>query len=661
MTRKYIADYLVVFALVLAAYLWSMPRTVVFEDDGLFILAAYFNGISHPPGYPVYTLLGHLATWLPLGSVAARVHALSALFGALSCLCLWWLVHKWLRDRVYASLAALVCGFSATFWSQAIIAEVYTLNAFLFFLICILVVRWQERAGQPGSERLLYMAGFVYGIGLSNHWPLLVLSSPMLLALAWPQWRRLFRNFHKPLFFCVIGLLPYLWMVVRSRMNPEISFLGPIDSLSEFWYCISRQIYSEVDHDIDAGLVDKLWFCLFSLQETARQFGYGFSVLIVAGFLAQWKYLDKRTGFALVAGYLGSTLVLALLLGFEYDLEHKNLFRVYPLIAFSIAAVWFVIGLKWLLETVMARYLTVTGTPVIKSLVVMMVVISVAVVNLPGNYRAEDTLAYYYARVLLQSLDRGAVFFTFVDSDVAPVAYLNKIEKLRSDVTLMNVNGFVFSNRLFKPSAPEARKHELLSQFLKNESRPVYYIRGIPALYGRNDFGLYYQVNRDLDESRVKPVGRKLILEFFENVHNTGRLYDPWEVMMLESLSIDYCRLATYFYLNGIERYGQESLRRICRGYKASILMVEILIEHGYTGVEMMKNVLVSVQENDRHDRSRMLRADVEYLRGRLSLLEKETARALEHFHRSITIWPNEANKAYAYAREIQVPDTPAP
>jgi 4-amino-4-deoxy-L-arabinose transferase-like glycosyltransferase len=661
MIRKYIPDYLVVIALVLAAYLWSMPRTVVFEDDGLFILAAYFNGISHPPGYPVYTLLGHLATWLPLGSVAARVHALSALFGALSCLCLWWLVHTWLRDRVYAMLAALVCGFSATFWSQAIIAEVYTLNAFLFFLICILVVRWQERAGQPGSERLLCWAGFVYGIGLSNHWPLLVLSSPMLLALAWPQWRRLFRNFHKPLFFCVIGLLPYLWMVIRSRMNPEISFLGPIDSLSEFWYCVSRQIYSEVDHNIDAGFVDKLWFCLFSLQETARQFGYGFSVLIVAGFLAQWKYLDKRTGIALVAGYLGSTLVLALLLGFEYDLEHKNLFKVYPLIAFSIAAIWFVIGLKWLLETVIARYLTVTGTPVIKSLIVMMVVISVAIINLPGNYRAEDTLAYYYARILLQSLDRDAVFFTFVDSDVAPVAYLNKIEKLRSDVTLMNVNGFVFSNRLFKPSAAQAHKHEQLSQFLKNENRPVYYIRGIPALYGRNDFGLYYQVNKELDESRVKPAGRKSILDFFENVLNTDRLYDPWEVMMLESLSIDYCRLATYFYLNGIERYGQESLRRICRGYKAGILMVEILIEHGYTGVEMMENVLASLQESDRYDRSRMLRADVEYLRGRLKLLKNENVRALEHFNRSITIWPNEANKAYAYAREIRVPDMPAP
>jgi len=77
---------LVVFMVIFVVYFWSAPRTVVLEDDGIFILAAYFNGIAHPPGYPLYTLLGHLATYLPFGSVAFRVHLLSAFFG---CACMW--------------------------------------------------------------------------------------------------------------------------------------------------------------------------------------------------------------------------------------------------------------------------------------------------------------------------------------------------------------------------------------------------------------------------------------------------------------------------------------------------------------------------------------------------------------------------------------------
>ncbi|MEJ2762173.1 MAG: DUF2723 domain-containing protein [Gammaproteobacteria bacterium] len=59
---------LLVFTATFAVYCWSMPRTVVFEDDGLFIMASYFNGIAHPPGYPLFTLLGHLATFLPVCS-----------------------------------------------------------------------------------------------------------------------------------------------------------------------------------------------------------------------------------------------------------------------------------------------------------------------------------------------------------------------------------------------------------------------------------------------------------------------------------------------------------------------------------------------------------------------------------------------------------------
>ena len=51
------------------------------EDSGLFISVAHEPGIAHPPGYPLYIMLAHLFTWIPLGSIAERVHALSAIAG----------------------------------------------------------------------------------------------------------------------------------------------------------------------------------------------------------------------------------------------------------------------------------------------------------------------------------------------------------------------------------------------------------------------------------------------------------------------------------------------------------------------------------------------------------------------------------------------------
>src|SRR3989440_2104292 len=72
-----------------ALYALTAPRTVAVEDDGLFILSSYFLGIEHAPGYPLFTLVGHLFTMLPFGSVAYRVHLASAFFGGLACGAAW--------------------------------------------------------------------------------------------------------------------------------------------------------------------------------------------------------------------------------------------------------------------------------------------------------------------------------------------------------------------------------------------------------------------------------------------------------------------------------------------------------------------------------------------------------------------------------------------
>jgi asparagine N-glycosylation enzyme membrane subunit Stt3 len=92
------------------------------EDDGLFILSSYFLGIEHPPGYPLFTLIGHLFTYLPFGSVAYRVHLASALFGALAGGAAWLCARSLIPGRLPAYFAAFALGVSPVFWSQAVLA-----------------------------------------------------------------------------------------------------------------------------------------------------------------------------------------------------------------------------------------------------------------------------------------------------------------------------------------------------------------------------------------------------------------------------------------------------------------------------------------------------------------------------------------------------------
>ena len=186
-----------------ALYAATAPRTVALEDDGLFILSSYFLGIEHPPGYPLFTLIGHLFTHLPFGSVAYRVHLASALFGALTGGAAWLCARALIDGRLPAYLTAFALGVSPVFWSQAIIAEVYTLNTFFFLVLVFMALQAcppsapapASPVAHPAASRMLPWMALVFGLSLSNHYPLMLLVAPAFVILLWPLRRELLSRF----------------------------------------------------------------------------------------------------------------------------------------------------------------------------------------------------------------------------------------------------------------------------------------------------------------------------------------------------------------------------------------------------------------------------------------------------------------------------------
>src|SRR5436190_7645182 len=175
-------------------YALTAPRSVALEDDGLFILSSYFLGIEHPPGYPLHTLLGKLFTYLPVGSVAYRVHLLSGVLGGLSCAALWMCARVLIPKRLPAYVASLGLGLSSVFWSQAIIAEVYTFNTLFFFSLTYLGLRLMPPGADvtqvPHATRRLAVMALLFGLSLANHWPLMLLVAPGFAVLLLPPLRK---------------------------------------------------------------------------------------------------------------------------------------------------------------------------------------------------------------------------------------------------------------------------------------------------------------------------------------------------------------------------------------------------------------------------------------------------------------------------------------
>jgi hypothetical protein len=129
-------------------YLLTLTLSCPFWDSGEFIATSYVLGIPHPPGTPLYVLIGKLFTLLPIGGIAARVNYLSALASSLAVLFSYLIIVDLARrlrrgpeTRLDTWLAvggglvgAFFMAFSRTFWDNAIEAEVYALSSLVMVL-----------------------------------------------------------------------------------------------------------------------------------------------------------------------------------------------------------------------------------------------------------------------------------------------------------------------------------------------------------------------------------------------------------------------------------------------------------------------------------------------------------------------------------------------
>jgi 4-amino-4-deoxy-L-arabinose transferase-like glycosyltransferase len=173
---------LAVMLLGLVVYTHVLAPDVLYSDSGEFQTLAYTWGTTHTTGYPVYLLLARIVGFLPVETLAWRINFASALFAALT-LGGMYLVARYFTVRGGALLASLVLLISYTFWSQSVIAEVYTLATALIVLVLLLLLRWRELPVQRGW--MVTAVGFVLGAGLGVHMFLLLIAPSVGLFVLW--------------------------------------------------------------------------------------------------------------------------------------------------------------------------------------------------------------------------------------------------------------------------------------------------------------------------------------------------------------------------------------------------------------------------------------------------------------------------------------------
>ena len=183
----------VVFAIAAATYLLTLEPTASFWDCGEFISSAHKLDVGHPPGAPFFMLMGHLFSLFAsdTSQVAMCVNALSAIASALTILFLFWTITALGRKlmvngegrtangeiELWKGLALLGAGFvgalaytfSDTFWFSAVEGEVYASSSLFTAVVVWLILKWDEKADEAGSDKWLILIAYLMGLSIGVH------------------------------------------------------------------------------------------------------------------------------------------------------------------------------------------------------------------------------------------------------------------------------------------------------------------------------------------------------------------------------------------------------------------------------------------------------------------------------------------------------------
>ena len=197
-----------VFAVSTLVYLLTMEPSSSLWDCGEFIATSYKLEVGHPPGAPLFMMLARLATMLAPSQhyVPIMVNAMNAVASGFCILFLFWTITHLARRIVTrggeemssrtavavlgaGAVGALAFAFTDTFWFSAVEGEVYAFSSFCTALVFWLILKWENRADQPHSDRYLVLIAYVIGISIAVHLLNLLCIPAIVLVVYYRKWK----------------------------------------------------------------------------------------------------------------------------------------------------------------------------------------------------------------------------------------------------------------------------------------------------------------------------------------------------------------------------------------------------------------------------------------------------------------------------------------
>lgn len=319
MKRRALITALAVGAAAFALYRATLLPGVDFGDTGSLQTTVGTTMVTPRDAYPLYFAIGDVVLWLTRAEPAHALNLTSAIEGAAAVGVMVLAAAELAGSIAAGAAAALLFAASYTFWSQAVIAEVYSLHIAFVAGSLLLLLRW---ARAPSDGRLLAFFA-IYALGFGNHLSMILLApgyTVFLLASAPGGWRTMFRPriIAMAALCAAAGAAQYAWNLhtLWQLANPPH---GVVDALQRFWFDVTKSDWRDtmvmtVPRTLVGERAAMYWFDL------RQQFGIVGPILAIAG-LVDLAVGDLRRALLMLL-LIGANVVFA----FSYNVGDTHVF-----------------------------------------------------------------------------------------------------------------------------------------------------------------------------------------------------------------------------------------------------------------------------------------------------------------------------------------------
>lgn len=397
-----------------------------------------------------------------MGSIAFRVNLFSGLLACITLAVLYLSATEIIKicfpesspeSRIGSALfPAALLAFSHPFWSNSLIAEVYTLHSFFTGLIIYLLLLWKNN----NDSRFLFLAALSFGLSAGNHGTVaFYLPSILILFFVWEK-KEKFKNLSITTLIFLIGFSVYLYLPIRSMAEPTIDWGNP-ETLQNFFDQVTDRRHSELHFSKlrapseNLMQVQSFWHqtqSVFSkagyvltrlVDDLARQFTW----IMVIGFLGGSVLCAKKSRPLFIFLFLITTVNAAFFVGWRRE-------SYFP--SYIVSCLWTALFFYWLLfEKLFSRS---NETPGPEKTVQLKKTARFSVYAISGaclfwlmisNYLRVDRSGSYFAETLLKkellSVDDEGILVT--ENSWFNMAYFLDVMRLRDDVVLVKAADFL--------------------------------------------------------------------------------------------------------------------------------------------------------------------------------------------------------------------------